>query len=69
MFAPSGRIVTLHVAIILGAVFAIATNEPLLGVVFLIFLRVVFGVIVSAMRQRKLDRASHALMKEFPSTA
>ena len=43
--------------------------EPLLGVVFLIFLRVVFGVIVSAMRQRKLDRASHALMKEFPSTA
>jgi hypothetical protein len=69
MFAPYGRIVTLHVAIILGAVFAIATNEPLLGVVFLIFLRVVFGVIVSAMRQRKLDRASHALMKEFPSTA
>lgn len=69
MFAPYGRIVTLHVAIILGAVFAIATNEPLLGVVFLIFLRVVFGVIVSAMRQRKLDRASHALVKEFPSTA
>ncbi|CAN0468952.1 unnamed protein product, partial [Scytosiphon promiscuus] len=38
MFAPYGRIVTLHVAIILGAVFAIATNEPLLGRVFFIFL-------------------------------
>jgi Family of unknown function (DUF6498) len=69
MFAPYGRIVTLHVAIILGAVFAISTNEPLLGVVFLIFLRVVFGVVVSAMRQRKLDRTSDATAKDFPSTA
>lgn len=69
MFAPYGRIVTLHVAILLGAVLAIAANEPLLGVVFLILLRVVFGVIVSAIRQRKLDRASHAPVKEFPSAA
>ena len=69
MFAPYGRIVTLHVAILLGAVLAIAANEPLWGVVFLIFLRVVFGVIVSAIRQRKLDRASHAPAKEFPSVA
>lgn len=60
MFAPYGRIVTLHVAIILGAFIAIGTNEPLVGVLLLIFLRVVFGVIVSAMRQRKLDRDSHA---------
>ncbi len=60
MFAPYGRIVTLHVAIILGAFIAIGTNEPLVGVLLLIFLRVVFGVIVSAMRQRKLDKASHA---------
>ena len=56
MFAPYGRIVTLHVAILLGAVFALGTNEPLLGVLFLIFLRVVFGMILSALRQRKLDR-------------
>lgn len=69
MFAPYGRIVTLHVAILLGAVLAITANEPLWGVVFLIFLRVVFGLIVSAMRQRKLDRASQAHAKEFPSAA
>ncbi|RAN32128.1 DUF6498-containing protein [Hyphomonas pacifica] len=65
MFAPYGRIVTLHVAIILGAFLAIGLGQPLLGVLLLIILRVVFGVIVSMLRQFKReaggDRTADAL--------
>jgi hypothetical protein len=55
MFAPYGRIVTLHVAIILGAGLMLAFGQPLLGVLILIFLRVVFGIILNMMRQRKIE--------------
>lgn len=39
MFAPYGRIVTLHVAIIPGAFLSISTRQPLLGVLVLIMIR------------------------------
>ncbi|MEZ5997957.1 MAG: DUF6498-containing protein, partial [Hyphomonas sp.] len=55
MFAPYGRIVTLHVAIILGAGLMLALGQPLLGVLILIFLRVVFGVALNILRRRKIE--------------
>jgi len=55
MFAPYGRIVTLHVAIILGAFLSIATQQPLLGVLVLILIRVVFGIVLSVLRRMRLD--------------
>jgi len=55
MFSPYGRIVTLHVAIILGAGVAFSLDEPLAGVLLLIFIRVVFGIVMTVMRQRKRD--------------
>lgn len=55
MFAPYGRIVTLHIAIILGAALAFSLNEPLLGVLLLILIRVVFGIVVTVLRRRKRD--------------
>lgn len=55
MFAPYGRIVTLHVAIILGAGLAFALDEPLFGVLLLILIRVMFGVVVTVLRRRKRD--------------
>lgn len=55
MFAPYGRIVTLHVAIILGAGLAFTLDEPLLGVLLLILIRVLFGIVTTVMRRRKRD--------------
>ncbi len=55
MTAPYGRIVTLHVAIIFGAMLAFGLGQPLLGVLVLIFLRVAFGVILNMRRRRRLD--------------
>ncbi|MCA8901194.1 MAG: hypothetical protein KDA53_08070 [Hyphomonas sp.] len=55
MFSPYGRIVTLHVAIILGAGLMMAFGQPLLGVLLLLFLRVVFGMALNMMRRLKLD--------------
>lgn len=55
MFAPYGRIVTLHVAIILGAFLSIATRQPLLGVLMLIVIRVAFGIVLSVLRRMRLD--------------
>ena len=55
MFAPYGRIVTLHVAIILGAGLMMAFGQPLLGVLILICLRVAFGMIVNMLRRRKIE--------------
>ena len=55
MFSPYGRIVTLHVALILGAFIAIGTGQPLVGVLLLILLRVAFGVLMSARRRKKLE--------------
>jgi len=61
MFQPYGRIVTLHVAIILGAGLAFALNEPLLGVLLLILIRVVFGVVLTVLRRRKRDARVEAV--------
>jgi hypothetical protein len=55
MFSPYGRIVTLHIAILLGAGVAFSLNEPLAGVLLLIFIRVVFGIALTVLRQRKRD--------------
>jgi hypothetical protein len=55
MFSPYGRIVTLHIAIILGAGVAFSLNEPLAGVLLLIFIRVVFGMFQTVQRRRKRD--------------
>lgn len=55
MFAPYGRIVTLHVAILLGAGVAFTLDEPLLGVLLLILIRVVFGIVMTVRRRRKRD--------------
>jgi len=55
MFPPYGRIVTLHVAIILGAAVAFTLNEPLLGVLLLILIRVVFGVVMTVLRRRRRE--------------
>nr|WP_321360881.1 DUF6498-containing protein [uncultured Hyphomonas sp.] len=55
MFAPYGRIVTLHVAIILGAGLMLAFGQPLLGVLILIMLRVGFGMFLNMLRQRKIE--------------
>lgn len=55
MFSPYGRIVTLHIAIILGAGLTIALGQPLLGVLILIALRVVFGVILNLIRRRRIE--------------
>lgn len=55
MFPPYGRIVTLHLAIILGAAVAISLDEPLLGVLLLILIRVLFGIAVTILRRRKHD--------------
>jgi Family of unknown function (DUF6498) len=55
MFSPYGRIVTLHVAIILGAGLAFALDQPLLGVLLLILIRVAFGVVLTVLRRRRRD--------------
>lgn len=54
MFQPYGRVMTLHVALLLGALLTMGTGRPLLGVTLLIFLRVVFGVIFSVRRHLQL---------------
>ncbi|HAO36976.1 MULTISPECIES: DUF6498-containing protein [Hyphomonas] len=68
MFSPYGRIVTLHVAIILGALLAFGSDEPLFGVLLLILMRVVFGIALSAYRQHRRDREIGAGMDELGST-
>ncbi|MEH6807999.1 MAG: DUF6498-containing protein [Hyphomonas oceanitis] len=65
MFAPYGRIVTLHVAIILGAFIAIATDQRLLGVLILIAIRVIFGIVLSLLRRMKLDGGLGKLAGKF----
>ncbi|HAE94268.1 MAG TPA: hypothetical protein DCG65_06890, partial [Hyphomonas atlantica] len=67
-FSPYGRIVTLHVAIILGALLAFGSDEPLFGVLLLILMRVVFGIALSAYRQHRRDREIGAGMDELGST-
>lgn len=69
MMAPYGRIVTLHVAIIFGAVIAFGSNQPLLGVLLLILIRVVFGVFLSVRRRRKRDRQLADAANPAPATA
>lgn len=56
LFEPYGRIMTLHIAILLGGGLAVAMGEPLLGVLLLIILRVVFGIGLSVLRRLRLDK-------------
>ncbi len=69
MAAPYGRIITLHVAIILGAMFAFGTSEPLLGVFLLILIRVVFGVFLSIRRRLQRDRQQAEMAANVPPLA
>lgn len=62
MFAPYGRIVTLHVAIILGAGLMLAFGQPLLGVLILIMLRVGFGMVLNMLRQRKIEGGTNKIL-------
>jgi hypothetical protein len=55
MGAPYGRIFTLHIAIILGAMFAFGSDDPLMGVLLLILIRVAFGVLGEIRRRIKRD--------------
>jgi hypothetical protein len=55
MASPYGRIMTLHIAIILGAGLALGLGQPLLGVLLLILIRVVFGILTTVRRRRKRD--------------
>ena len=56
MFMPYGRIVVLHVAIILGAAFTIWADEPLIGVLGILMLRFVFGIVLAVMRRLRIDK-------------
>lgn len=56
MFMPYGRIVSLHVAIILGAAFTLLADEPLVGVLGILMLRFVFGIILAVMRRLRIDK-------------
>lgn len=56
MFMPYGRIVALHVAIILGAAFTIWADEPLIGVLGILMLRFVFGIALAVMRRLRIDK-------------
>jgi len=53
MSSPYGRVMTLHTGILLGVGVAFSLNEPLAGVLLLIFIRVVFGIALTLLRQRK----------------
>lgn len=55
MGAPYGRVITLHVAIIIGAAIALAFGQPLLAVLLLILIRVVFGIAMTVLTRRKRD--------------
>jgi len=55
MASPYGRIITLHVAIILGAGLAFGLGQPLLGVLLLILIRVAFGIAAAVLRRRRRD--------------
>ena len=55
MASPYGRVVTLHIAIILGAGIAIGLDQPLMGVLLLILIRVVFGILTTVRRRRSRD--------------
>ena len=61
MGSPYGRIVTLHVAIILGAAITFGLGQPMAGVLLLIFIRVAFGIIMTVLRRRRRDAAVAAV--------
>jgi hypothetical protein len=65
MFSPYGRIVTLHIALLLGAGLTLSLGQPLWGVLLLIALRVIFGVFLSI--QRFLKRQSELSPAPVPA--
>ncbi|MDJ0920978.1 MAG: DUF6498-containing protein [Henriciella sp.] len=57
MAAPYGRVVVLHFALFAGAFALIAFGEPMLGVLFLIVLRAVWGMVLTVGRRLRIDDA------------
>lgn len=55
MFMPYDRIITLHVALILGALLTLKLGQPLLGVLFLLLIRVAYGLLTALRRRKKRD--------------
>jgi len=55
MGAPYGRVITLHVAIVIGAAITIGLGQPLLAVLLLIVIRAVFGNALTVLRRRRRD--------------
>ncbi|MBY9066575.1 DUF6498-containing protein [Hyphomonas sp. WL0036] len=55
MFMPYDRIITLHVAIILGTMLTLGLGQPLLGVLLLLTLRVAYGLLQATRRRKKRD--------------
>lgn len=57
MMAPYGRIVVLHIGLFAGAFALVALNEPMIGILALIFLRALWGVFLTVHRRLRLDSA------------
>lgn len=55
MFRPYDRILILHFALVLGALFAFGSDEPLIGVLLLLAIRVAFGMLGEIRRRTKRD--------------
>ena len=57
MMAPYGRIIVLHIGLFAGAFAMVALGEPMIGILALIFLRALWGIIMSVHRRTQLDAA------------
>lgn len=55
MFRPYDRILVLHFALVLGALFAFGSDDPLIGVVLLLAIRIVYGLFLSMRRRTQRD--------------
>lgn len=55
MFRPYDRILILHFALILGAMFAFGSDDPLLGVFLLLAIRIVYGLFLTMRRRVQRD--------------
>lgn len=55
MFRPYDRILVLHFALLLGALFAFGSDDPLLGVFLLLAIRIIYGLFLSMRRRLQRD--------------
>lgn len=55
MFLPYDRIITLHFAILLGTLLTLGMDQPLLGVLLLLAIRIAYGLLQSIRRRKKRD--------------